>query len=497
MHTRNATVKKVDKTLKALSSVSRSAKSSQTLLKPEASSSTSGTGLRADDSGEESDGWETDLECDEDFCQFKPKYDPTGRTLYQRACQKLGIVPASYFARHMVDQTVMMSHHGLGPLGIRAMALALLYNTKVTNLNIRDNGIGEEGGEIMAKLLRENYFIVELDMSENQLGRRAVLEIAETLKENNTLTKLALAGNSLDDKDAEIICQSLLLNNSLTHLDLSSNKFSNTSCAYFAKMLDENITLLEINLSWNHIQVRGGQILAKGLQGNVKLKSLNLAWNGLASEGAKAIAGALVENATLQVLDLSSNRISDTGAFKIARYLENSSSLEVVRLAKNNLQNNGACAILNAIMKNGDSRLTKVDLTGVIVENEFHIIVDELKTLREIEIITDEMPEVKKKEDEPDPATLLRNYIAKENVLVVDLFRKLDHDGSMQVSVKEFAEGLRKSNVGLTQFEVDKIIDMLDADKDGEIDYSEFVCIQSEWKSQEKGTRKISNNTLK
>ena len=65
MHTRNATVKKVDKTLKALSSVSRSAKSSQTLLKPEASSSTSGTGLRADDSGDESDGWETDLECDE------------------------------------------------------------------------------------------------------------------------------------------------------------------------------------------------------------------------------------------------------------------------------------------------------------------------------------------------------------------------------------------------------------------------------------------------
>jgi len=489
MHASNATVKKVDKTLKALSSSTLSVTPTRAQVKHNVASPISPARIRDEDSGDDSDGWETDLECDEDFFQMKPQYDPTGRTLYRRACEKLGIIPASYFLRHMIEPTVIMSHHGLGPLGIRAMALALIYNTKVTNLNIRDNGIGEEGGEIMAKLLRENYYIVELDMSENQLGQSAVVEIAETLKENNTLTKLGLAGNSLDDKDAEILCQALLMNNTLTHLDLSSNKFSNKACEFFEKVLDENITLSELDLSWNHIQAKGGHILGKGLRGNVKLKSLNLAWNGLAAEGAKAIAGALLENGTLQVLDLSSNRIPDAGAFSIARCLENNSSLEVVRLAKNNLQNNGACAILNSIIKNGDSRITKVDLAGVIVKDEFHFIAEELKKLKEIEIITDETPEARSKQDQPDPATLLRNYIAKEHVLVVDLFRKLDRDGSMQVSVKEFAEGLRKSNVGLTQYEVDRMIDILDADKDGEIDYSEFVCIQSDWKSEEKGKR--------
>lgn len=425
--------------------------------------------------------------------QMKPQYDPTGRTLYQGACQKLGIIPASYFVRHMIEPTVTMMHHGLGPLGIRAMALALLYNTKVTSLNIRDNGIGEEGGVIMAKLLRENYFIVELDMSENQLGRVAITEIAETLKENNTLTKLGLAGNSLDDKEAEVICQSLLVNNTLTHLDLSCNKFSNKACEFFAKLLDENITLSELDLSWNHIQVKGGQAVAKGLRGNVKLKSLNLAWNGLSDDGARAFAGALLENGTLQMLDLSSNRISDTGTFSIARCLESNSSLEVLRFIKNNLQNNGASALLNSIMKNGDSRISKIDLTGAIVKEEFKLIADELRKLKQVEIITDETPEVRNRREEPDPGTLLRNYIAKEHVLVVDLFRKLDRDGSMQVSVKEFAEGLRKSHVGLTQYEVDRIIEMLDADKDGEIDCSEFVCIQAEWKSEEKGKRKVSS----
>ena len=192
-------------------------------------------------------------------------------------------------------------------------------------------------------------------------------------------------------------------------------------------------------------------------------------------------------------MDLSSNRISDAGAFSIARSLENNSSLEVLKLAKNHLQNNGACAILNSITKNGDSRLNKINLSGVIVKDEFHLIAEELQNLRQISIITEETTETKTKKEEPDPGTLLRNYIAKEHVLVVDLFRKLDRDGSMQVSVKEFAEGLRKSDVGLTQYEVDRMIDVLDVDKDGEIDYSEFVYIQSEWKSEDKGKRKLSS----
>ena len=66
MHARNATVKKVDKTLKALSSASLSVTPTRTHLKPEAASPISPAGLRSDNSDDDdSDGWETDLECDE------------------------------------------------------------------------------------------------------------------------------------------------------------------------------------------------------------------------------------------------------------------------------------------------------------------------------------------------------------------------------------------------------------------------------------------------
>lgn len=52
MHAR-ATVKKVDKTLKTLSSATLSV------------NSLSATEIKCEDSDDESDGWETDLECDD------------------------------------------------------------------------------------------------------------------------------------------------------------------------------------------------------------------------------------------------------------------------------------------------------------------------------------------------------------------------------------------------------------------------------------------------
>ena len=63
MHARNATVKKVDKTLKALSSATLSVTPTQSHLMHE--TVPPAAGIRDEDSGDDSDGWETDLECDE------------------------------------------------------------------------------------------------------------------------------------------------------------------------------------------------------------------------------------------------------------------------------------------------------------------------------------------------------------------------------------------------------------------------------------------------
>ena len=56
------------------------------------------------------------------------RYDHTGKTAYVEACRLLGVVPASFFLRHMHDATLTMKHHGLGMLGMKAIAMSLVVS---------------------------------------------------------------------------------------------------------------------------------------------------------------------------------------------------------------------------------------------------------------------------------------------------------------------------------------------------------------------------------
>lgn len=59
----------------------------------------------------------------------KHKYDASGRATYISACSECGVVPASYYLRHMRDAKLEMYHHGIGVKGARAMAIALVVGT--------------------------------------------------------------------------------------------------------------------------------------------------------------------------------------------------------------------------------------------------------------------------------------------------------------------------------------------------------------------------------
>lgn len=46
--------------------------------------------------------------------------------LYLQACKLVHVVPVRYFLRHLGCDTINMNHHGLGPLGGKALAIALV-----------------------------------------------------------------------------------------------------------------------------------------------------------------------------------------------------------------------------------------------------------------------------------------------------------------------------------------------------------------------------------
>ena len=66
----------------------------------------------------------------------KKEYDATGGKEYLRVCESLGIIPASYFLRVIQAQesTVSMSHHGIGPKGAKAIAIALTVRSYTSTL---------------------------------------------------------------------------------------------------------------------------------------------------------------------------------------------------------------------------------------------------------------------------------------------------------------------------------------------------------------------------
>jgi hypothetical protein len=91
----------------------------------------------------------------------KPK-DFSCEGIYLENCKKQNVIPASYFLRHVNDQSLTMRHHGLGGPGIRPVSAALMTNSAVTRLDLSDNWLGVQGAEHISKMLKENCFISEI-----------------------------------------------------------------------------------------------------------------------------------------------------------------------------------------------------------------------------------------------------------------------------------------------------------------------------------------------
>uniref|UniRef100_A0A7N8X1C2 Leucine rich repeat containing 74A n=1 Tax=Mastacembelus armatus TaxID=205130 RepID=A0A7N8X1C2_9TELE len=106
------------------------------------------------DSKDESD---TDLESDDECSNETPIAE-----VYLEACKLVGVVPVSYFIRNLHSTTMSLSHHGLGPLGCKALAIALVTDIQINTLELADNHIQAEGTKYLMELLRANFTVQHL-----------------------------------------------------------------------------------------------------------------------------------------------------------------------------------------------------------------------------------------------------------------------------------------------------------------------------------------------
>ncbi|KAL2081822.1 hypothetical protein ACEWY4_021640 [Coilia grayii] len=437
------------------------------------------------------DDWDTDLELDDINMRRAGVSDAE---LYLRACEVVGVVPATYYLRHLGSATLDMSHRSLGPKGAKALAIALVcyYDDEVLSassqqlasqprsrtlpeladdtedknyiisvLELEDNCILAEGARYLMEMLKENCSIQRMNLSNNNLQAAGAKNIAKMLVDDNSIKSLALSANGFLDEAAKYFADALASNFQVKSLDLSHNCFCETGGEHLGHMLASNESLKTLNLSWNFLRMSGAVALCSGLKVNITLKHLDLSYNGFGSEGAQALGDALRHNNTLLSLDLSSNRVTDEATRLLCHGLGSNDTLRALR---------GAFLLLNTVKNNPKSGLEDINISTVVVSEAF---VELLESMRQdqpvLEVQHNGVAGYFSRSRKTDPMKV--QFLEERKQSLAEFFRRIDKDGTMRVHASELKKAIQQAKMPLDCFNIEVFIQKLGVDKTGMIDY--------------------------
>lgn len=420
---------------------------------------------------DESSDYETDLE--EDFPVPKKVFDPSGRNVYHKLCKEEDLVPVSYLSDRFRSKEIVMKHHGLGSQGTLPIAQALIKNTFTERLDLTDNYIEAAGGVALARMLMDNCFITEINLSENFLRSQGGVAFASMLLKNTSLIKLVLRSNHLSDKDAKAFAEALKENRTLTHLDLSHNEIGEMGGIYLGAGLGMNYGLKHLDLSWNCIRFKGAVGMAQGLKTNDCLSHLNISWNGLSLLGCVALGRFLKKNEALESLDISNNRIGLLATQKLALGIAAHPNLKVLKIGKNPIGDGGVETLLNVVKAHRTIKF--LSLEDITVSPKIFDEIKEIEKEKGVTIITGGIGGYKRPKEMPPGMRILLSFIQDNRLRLVDWFNQFDKDHSGGISREEFKTGLKETGLVMTQRQLDRLIDFIDINDDGEIEYSELL----------------------
>ncbi|XP_050406291.1 leucine-rich repeat-containing protein 74A [Patella vulgata] len=380
-------------------------------------------------------------------------------------------------------------------------------NSKIEKLDLEGNDIEEDGCVCLSDMLRENIYITKLVLSNNRIGNDGVITLCDILKRNDAVTTLDISGNELSDVSAVQICEMLQKNATIKHLLLSHNQFEEKAAECFNEALSVNEALESLDLSWNRFRTRGAVCIAEGVQENYGLRCLNLCMNGFGLDGACSMGKALKVNRTLQELDMCFNRIPDKGVEEIAIGLQTNDVLKSLKIGSNQFGGDSALFLLKSIDKNDSSALNYLELLNVEVTEEFMDLKKILETERQMKIFhgglvcddTYNIPTSWRLDDVVDswmsknPMSILKKYIVESGYRLIDLFKDFDKDGNMFITRDEFTKGLQAANINMTETQIQELVQQLDKDKNGKIDFAELIEGDKEYREMQ---RKILKQKL-
>uniref|UniRef100_A0A3P8RSR8 Leucine rich repeat containing 74A n=1 Tax=Amphiprion percula TaxID=161767 RepID=A0A3P8RSR8_AMPPE len=320
--------------------------------------------------------------------------------LYLQACRQMRTVPVSSFICHLDKTDLNWNHYGVGPQGVKALAIALQSDTVITHLELEDNSLRAEGIRSLMEMLHQNTTIQSLNLSNNQLGYKGAEIISKFLSNNCFIKYIKLSGTSFQFFHLSIFFNVPLSGNCMVkELDLSHNKFCKRGGEHLGHMLETNVGIEKLNLSWSLHSVVD---LCAGLELNWTLKRLYLKHNNFGHIQAKSLGKAVKLNSTLVLLDLSDNMIDDEAVTPLCQGLASNNTLIVIKLSYNPMTNPGAMTLLKTVVNNSESALKEVDIS-------------------------------------------VSKFLEEQNLSIMDFCTALDKDGTMKVPTSVFRKAIKVS----------------------------------------------------
>ncbi|XP_052803318.1 uncharacterized protein LOC128233605 [Mya arenaria] len=259
-----------------------------------------------------------------------------------------------------------LSFNQMGPQCLRALCLAMCYNTSILSLNLADNKSDTDTAECIGKLLTENKTLQYLDVSSNYLGKDFFSrKVGPALKANNALKTLRC--ESIGMTDCRLLIEGLLENSSITDFDMSRNDVSDK--AGFGKAMAQCLLKTDCCLSsvcLSRCELTGTTIseLQKGLYGNTSLCELNL--TGAQMDSLGQLAGFVIMAAShpcLTNLSLDSVRCKSSSLTGDFTSCASPSKLQVLSLNDSNLMD-GFLTSLEKSCRGKLLNLVEIDLTS-------------------------------------------------------------------------------------------------------------------------------------
>ena len=159
--------------------------------------------------------------------------------------------------------------------------------------------------------------------------------------------------------------------------------------------------------------------------------------------------------------------------------------LQVIRLKSNAINPTGIQSILESCLDNANSKIHTLDFEGLNMDEKNAATIEKLQKVRPNFSCTvgHAVRSVESNEEVDDFAKIvdiIREYLTKRRLRVVDLFNRWDKDKDFNITRDEFEQGVRSSDIPLSNYQVHVLLDVVDNDDNGLVDYREFAKLFKE-----------------